>query len=88
MQHDLALSYGQIGLLLGVPVLVAAVLEPLLGLAGDTRRRRALIGAVAGPLLVAVSVRLGPGWRPAFVVVGLAGLGGLAYTGLRSLNEP
>ncbi|MGN6379038.1 MAG: MFS transporter [Gaiellales bacterium] len=148
MQHDLALSYGQIGLLLGVPVLVAAVFEPVLGLAGDTRRRRALIagggaafaasmlmiagapgfwallagfavsypasgafvglsqaalmdlhpasrsqnmsrwvtagaiGAVAGPLLVAVSVRLGLGWRPAFVVVGLVAAA-LAMAALR-----
>jgi FSR family fosmidomycin resistance protein-like MFS transporter len=138
MQHDLALSYGQIGLLLGVPVLVAAALEPVMGVAGDTRWRRSLIagggaafaasmlviagapgfwallagfavsypasgafvglsqaalmdlhpasrdqnmsrwvtagavGAVAGPLFVAASIRLGYGWRPAFVVVGLA----------------
>jgi FSR family fosmidomycin resistance protein-like MFS transporter len=139
MQHELALSYGQIGLLLGVPVLIAAVLEPIMGVAGDTRWRRSLIagggvafaasmlviagapgfwallagfavsypasgafvglsqaalmdlhpasrdrnmsrwvtagavGAVAGPLLVAASIRLGYGWRPAFVLVGLAG---------------
>jgi len=43
MQHDLALSYGQIGVLLGIPVLVAAVLEPLMGLAGDTHWRRSAL---------------------------------------------
>jgi MFS transporter, FSR family, fosmidomycin resistance protein len=141
MQHDLALSYAQIGLLLGVPVLASALIEPVLGVAGDTGRRRALItaggaafaasmlivagapafwaalagmavnypasgafvglsqaalmdlhpsnrahnmsrwvlfgavGAVAGPLAVAVSERLGFGWRPAFAVVGVAAAG-------------
>lgn len=139
MQHDLALSYVQIGLLLGVPVLASALVEPVLGVAGDTGRRRALItgggaafaasmlvvagapafwaalagmavnypasgafvglsqaalmdlhpsnrahnmsrwvlfgavGAVAGPLALAVSERLGWGWRPAFAGVGVAG---------------
>lgn len=153
MRHDLALSYAQIGLLLGAPVLAGAVIEPLLGLAGDTRWRRALIsgggavfaasmllvagapgfwavlagltasypasgafvslsqaalmdlhpsnraqnmsrwvmfgavGAIAGPLLVAASERLGWGWRPAFVAVGAAAAG-LAVAGLRVPSPP
>ena len=152
MQHDLALSYAQIGLLLGVPTLVSAVVEPVVGLAGDTRWRRALItgggaafaasmliiarapafcavlagmalnypasgafvslsqavlmdlhpskraqnmsrwvmfgsvGAVAGPLGVAASERLGYGWRPAFVVVGVAA--GLLAVAARRVPSP
>ena len=35
IRSDLGLSYAQIGLLLGVPNLVAAFIEPVLGILGD-----------------------------------------------------
>jgi MFS transporter, FSR family, fosmidomycin resistance protein len=40
---ELSLSYAQIGLALAVPALVGTAVEPLLGAAGDTPRRRSLI---------------------------------------------
>lgn len=43
IRTDLGMSYAQIGLLLSVPAVVGGVLEVLIGVLGDTRRRRALI---------------------------------------------
>ena len=43
IRTDLRLSYLQIGLLLSVPGIVSAVLEPLLGILGDVWKRRLLI---------------------------------------------
>jgi FSR family fosmidomycin resistance protein-like MFS transporter len=43
IRHDLHLSYGEIGLVLAIPGFVGSALDPLIGLAGDTPRRRALI---------------------------------------------
>jgi FSR family fosmidomycin resistance protein-like MFS transporter len=37
------LSYGQIGLLLSLPILIATLVEPILGIIADTARRRLLI---------------------------------------------
>lgn len=49
IRDDLGLTYAQIGMLLGIPVLVSAVAEPVLGILGDVWRRRALVlgGGVA-----------------------------------------
>lgn len=57
---DLSLSYTEIGLLLAVPKLVGNLVEPPLGLLGDTRHRRAIIlaggiGFVLSLALVALS---------------------------------
>jgi len=43
LRDDLALTYTQIGLLATIPGLVGIALEPLIGLIGDTRHRRALV---------------------------------------------
>ena len=43
IRDDLSLSYTQIGLLLSVPGLVSLVVEPALGIASVTWRRRALV---------------------------------------------
>ncbi len=43
VKTDLALSYTQVGLLLTLPGLIALAGEPLIGLLGDTRYRRALV---------------------------------------------
>ncbi len=43
IRDDLALSYAQIGILLGVPGVLASFIEPVLGILGDTPKRRAII---------------------------------------------
>jgi FSR family fosmidomycin resistance protein-like MFS transporter len=60
---DLGLSYVQVGLLLTVPGLVAAIVEPAIGLAGDTRHRRVIVlvgGLAFGAALLATG--LAPGF--------------------------
>ncbi len=56
IRDDLRLTYEQIGLLLGVPIVLANLIEPLLGLLADTGRRRALIlgGALGFALALAL----------------------------------
>ena len=43
IRDDLALSYAQVGLLLGLPNLFGSLIEPALGILADTWKRRALI---------------------------------------------
>ncbi|MBI5666893.1 MAG: MFS transporter [Chloroflexi bacterium] len=43
IRDDLALNYAQIGLLLGIPGILASLIEPVLGILADTGRRRAII---------------------------------------------
>jgi FSR family fosmidomycin resistance protein-like MFS transporter len=64
IRHDLSLGYAQIGVLLAVPALLGSVLDPLIGAAGDTRRRRGVLvlGGVAfaaAALLVAAAQSFG-----------------------------
>ena len=66
VRDDLALSYTQIGLLLSVPNVVALVVEPALGLASVTWRRRALV--VGGGLCFALALGLAAG-APSFWVL-------------------
>src|SRR5438876_594441 len=54
IRSDLGLNYVRIGLLLTLPSLVAALVEPGLAVLGDTRHRRRVI--VGGGLAFAVSV--------------------------------
>jgi MFS transporter, FSR family, fosmidomycin resistance protein len=55
IREDVDLSYAEIGLLLAIPNLVSAVVEPVIGILGDVWRRRVLIVgggvAFAGALL-------------------------------------
>jgi FSR family fosmidomycin resistance protein-like MFS transporter len=53
IRDDLSLTYLQIGVLLGLPNLVSAVVEPVLGVLGDVWKRWVLI--VAGGVCFAVS---------------------------------
>jgi FSR family fosmidomycin resistance protein-like MFS transporter len=57
IRGDLGLSYAQIGLALSLPGLASILIEPLLGILGDTGRRRALVlgGGVAFTLALALS---------------------------------
>jgi FSR family fosmidomycin resistance protein-like MFS transporter len=53
-RDDLHLSYTQIGLLLSLPGIIAAFIEPFIGILGDVWKRRVLIGA--GGILFTVSL--------------------------------
>lgn len=54
IRDDLALSYTEIGVLLTVPTLVSAVVEPVLGILADVWRRRVLV--LAGGFAFALAV--------------------------------
>ena len=43
LRSDLALTYGQIGLLITIPDLVSILIEPVLGILGDVWKRRVLV---------------------------------------------
>lgn len=59
IRDDLSLTYTQIGLLLGIPGLIASLIEPVLGILADTGKRRAIIliggaGFTLGILLMGI----------------------------------
>ncbi len=56
LRTDLALSYTQIGLLFTIPALVAIFIEPVIGLLGDTRHRRAMV--LGGIIATVISLLL------------------------------
>ncbi|RMF81681.1 MAG: MFS transporter [Chloroflexi bacterium] len=56
IRTDLSLTYGQIGLILSVPMFVANFIEPVIGILGDVWRRHLLI--LGGGLVVAASLLL------------------------------
>jgi MFS transporter, FSR family, fosmidomycin resistance protein len=56
IRHDLSLTYAQVGLVLAIPGFVGSALDPLVGVFGDTPRRRALL--VLGGVGFAVSAAL------------------------------
>jgi MFS transporter, FSR family, fosmidomycin resistance protein len=56
IRNDLALSYTQIGLLISLPGILAAFIEPFLGILGDVWKRRLLI--LGGGILFTVSLIL------------------------------
>lgn len=56
IRHDLHLGYAQVGLVLALPGIFGSLLDPIIGIAGDTHRRRALL--VAGGVGFAVSAAL------------------------------
>jgi len=56
IRHDLGLQYVQVGLLLSLPTIVSNVIEPVVGVLGDTGWRRRLI--LGGGVLFAASLLL------------------------------
>src|SRR5688572_22530102 len=66
IREELDLSYVQIGLLLSVPTYSSAVLEPVFGVLGDSRWRRAVV--VVGGIAMATSLVLVAA-APGFVVL-------------------
>ena len=70
--RDLGLSYADVGLLLAVPGVLAALVEPVLGLLADTGRRRLLLvvgGLVFAAGLGVVALASGLGWLMAGSIV-------------------
>ena len=61
MRADLQLTYEQIGVLLSLPTIVGGLIEPAIGILGDTSRRRALLigGGVVFTLGVAATALVG-----------------------------
>lgn len=59
IRRDLSLSYAQVGLLFAIPGFVGSALDPLLGAAGDSGRRRVLV--VAGGVAFGLSAALTAG---------------------------
>lgn len=53
MRADLQLTYEQIGVLLSLPTIVGGLIEPAIGILGDTSRRRALL--IGGGVVFACS---------------------------------
>ncbi|HYY80750.1 MAG TPA: MFS transporter [Actinomycetes bacterium] len=66
IRADLGLGYGQVGLLLGLPGLLSAVVEPSFGVLADAGRRRALL--LGGGLAYALSLLLVAG-APSFTLL-------------------
>ena len=65
IRAELGLTYGQVGILLGLPRIVSGLIEPLLGVLGDVWRRRALVvggGVVFALALALSSVSRSYGW--------------------------
>jgi FSR family fosmidomycin resistance protein-like MFS transporter len=56
IRDDAGLDYAQVGLLIGLPNLASAVTEPLIGILGDTRWRRALIAGGGFVYAIALAV--------------------------------
>ena len=69
IRADLDLTYSEIGLALSVPALVSNLVDPVIGVAGDAGRRRALV--VAGGAAFALA-GLATGLAPTFAVLLIA----------------
>ncbi len=67
IRDDLALSYAAVGLVLAAPSLVALVVEPVIGLAATTGRRRAFV--VAGGLCFAAGLAVAAAAVSAWVLL-------------------
>jgi FSR family fosmidomycin resistance protein-like MFS transporter len=72
IRDDLGLTYVQVGVLLGAPVVFSGFVEPLIGILGDVWKRRVLI--VGGGLIFALSLLL-VGVADSFLVLLIAWAG-------------
>jgi len=68
LKTDLALTYTQVGLLFTVPGLVSIFAEPVIGLLGDTRHRRAMV--LGGIIATVASLLLVAGGETYLVILG------------------
>jgi len=83
MRADLQLTYEQIGVLLSLPTIVGGLIEPAIGILGDTSRRRALLigGGVVFSLSVAATA-LVDGWIALLVAFAAFNPASGAFVGL------
>lgn len=76
LKSDLALTYTEVGLLFTVPGLISIIGEPMIGLIGDTRYRRALVvGGIAATAIGLLLMGLGHSYALvllAFVILYIA----------------
>lgn len=92
IRDDLGLSYGEIGLFLGLPGLISALVEPVLLLLGDTALRKRLVlwgglGVAAALLMVAGAFNLPVLLLSAFIAYPASGaFVSLAQATLMDLN--
>jgi FSR family fosmidomycin resistance protein-like MFS transporter len=56
IRTDLGLSYAQVGLLLGLPIVVGNMIEPVIGILGDVWKRRTLV--LGGGIVFALALAL------------------------------
>jgi MFS transporter, FSR family, fosmidomycin resistance protein len=85
IRHDLSLSYAQIGLVLSVPGFLGSALDPPIGAAGDSGRRRALL--VAGGIGVAASAALTAGATGFWLLLAALAVGNPASGAFVSLAQ-
>ncbi|HET7855280.1 MAG TPA: MFS transporter [Gaiellaceae bacterium] len=83
LRSDLGLTYAEIGLLLALPNVIAAFVEPGFGLLADTRRRRALVlgGGVAYAAALTL-VAAAWGFVPLFLALTVLAPSSGAFVGL------
>ncbi len=83
LRDDLALSYAQVGVLLGVPRIVGSIVEPAIGILGDVWKRRALVLAGGAAFAAALAlVSASPGFLLLLAAFCLFGPASGAFVGL------
>lgn len=83
IREELRLDYGQIGLLMSVPVFLAHLIEPIIGVLGDTWKRRTLIlGGGIVYLLCLLGIALSQSFWPMLLVFVVINPASGAFVGL------
>jgi FSR family fosmidomycin resistance protein-like MFS transporter len=67
IRNDLGLTYTQVGLLLGIPNVIASLIEPWLGILGDVWRRRVLV--LGGGIVFTLALLLTAGSSSFFLLL-------------------
>jgi MFS transporter, FSR family, fosmidomycin resistance protein len=85
IRDDLGLSYAEIGLALAIPGLLGSALEPMVGILGDTPRRRAVV--VGSGAVFTLSVALTAGATGFWTLLIALAVGNPAASGFVSLSQ-
>lgn len=85
IRNDLGLSYAEIGLALAIPGLLGSALEPVVGVLGDTPRRRAVV--VGSGAVFTLSVALTAGAVGFWSLLIALAVGNPATSGFVSLSQ-
>jgi FSR family fosmidomycin resistance protein-like MFS transporter len=83
IRADFRLTYERVGLLITLPIVVGSLVEPVIGILGDTGRRRALLvgGGIAFTASVAAT-SVAPGWLALLVALAVLNPASGAFVGL------